>query len=185
MGRYEGWDLGSASSVRRAMARRGLLQPAAYQAKRRQPARARRTVFVDPPLRRNRVPQANFSAFETTAEGTRQLGAVVNYATKLALACPVSATQTATDLLAAPKAATEAAGALLGRPLVEDCTDATTGEIAPLVVVTDTHTGAASLGLGGSDSLTDWLRALPLNCRPAPGRGARTDRSGGRDKSEA
>ena len=50
MGRYQGWDLGSASSVRRAMARRGLLQPAAYQAERRQLARARRAVFVDPPL---------------------------------------------------------------------------------------------------------------------------------------
>ena len=46
----------------------------------------------------------------------------------------MSATQTATNLLAALEAATKAAGALLGRPLVEDCTDATTGEIAPLVI---------------------------------------------------
>ena len=35
MGRYDGWDLGSPSSVHRAMARRGLLQPVRYQAERR------------------------------------------------------------------------------------------------------------------------------------------------------
>ena len=40
--------------------------------------------------------------------------------------------------------------------------------------------GACRSG-GGSDSLTDWLRALGLICRLVPGRRARTDRSGGRD----
>ena len=48
-------DVGSASSVRRAMARHGLLQPVRYQAERRQLAQARREVFVEPPVRRNRV----------------------------------------------------------------------------------------------------------------------------------
>ena len=47
IGFYEGWDLGSASSVRRAMARRGLLQPVGYQAQRRR----QRT---NPPLERFR-----------------------------------------------------------------------------------------------------------------------------------
>ena len=177
----DGHDVGSASSVRRAMARRGLLQPVRYQAERRQLAQACREVFVEPPVRRNRVWQVDFSAFETTTEGTWQLGGVVDYAAKVALACPVTVTQTAADLLAALHAAIDAAEALLGCRLAEDCVDAVTGEIVPIAVVTDTHTGGASLGLGGSDSLTDWLRALPLNCRPAPGRGARTDRSGGRD----
>ena len=69
MGRYDGWDLASPSSVHRAMARRGLLQPVRYQAERRQLAAARREVFVDPPARRNRVWQVDFSAFETTSEG--------------------------------------------------------------------------------------------------------------------
>ncbi len=36
MGRYDGWDLASLSSVHRAMARRGLLRPVRYQAERRQ-----------------------------------------------------------------------------------------------------------------------------------------------------
>ena len=60
MGRYEGWELGSQSSVRRAMARRGLLQPVRYQAERRQLAKAPRAVFVDVSSRRNRVWQADF-----------------------------------------------------------------------------------------------------------------------------
>ena len=137
MGFYEGWDLGSQSSVRRAMARRGLLQPVGYQAQRRQLAAARRAVFVDPPTRRNRVWQADFSEFETAAQGTWQLGGVVDYVSKLVLACPVTATQTATDLLAALDAAEHTAQTLLGHPLIEDCVDAVTGEIVPIAVVTD------------------------------------------------
>ena len=137
MGRYNGWDLASPSSVHRAMARRGLLQPVRYQAERRQLAAARRETFVDPPARRNRVWQADFSAFETTTEGTWQLCGVVDYAAKVALACPVTATQTASDLLAAFEAAIGAAEALLERPLIEDCVDEATGEIVPLAVVTD------------------------------------------------
>ena len=51
--------LASQSSVRRAMGRRGLLQPVGYQAERRQLAQARRAVFLDPPARRNRVWQTD------------------------------------------------------------------------------------------------------------------------------
>ena len=79
----------------------------------------------------------DFSAFETTAEGTWQLCGVVDYAAKVALACPVTATQTAGDLIAALEAAIDAAEALLEHPLIEDCVDEATGEIMPLVVVTD------------------------------------------------
>ena len=136
-GRYEGWDLASPSSVHRVMARRGLLQPVRYQAQRRQLTVARREVFVDPPARRNRVWQIDFSAFETTAEGTWQLCGVADYATKLALARPVTATQTAANLITAFGDAVEAAEALQGRPLIEDCTDPVTGQITPLVIVTD------------------------------------------------
>ena len=46
-------DMGSPSSVKRAMARRNLLQPVRYQTERRQLAAARREVFVEPP----RAPQ--------------------------------------------------------------------------------------------------------------------------------
>lgn len=137
MGRYDGHDLGSQSSVRRAMERRDLLQPVAYQAERRQLARARRQAFLEPPTRRNRVWQVDFSEFETEREGVWQLGGVVDYVTKLALDCPVTATQTASDLCAALDAAATRAEELLGRPLAEDCVDPATGEIVPIIVVSD------------------------------------------------
>lgn len=137
MGRYDGHQLGSASSVRRAMARRDLLQPVAYQAERRQLAKARREAFLDPPTRRNRVWQADFSEFETEREGTWQLGGVTDYVAKVVLACPVTATQTATDLCAALDAAEARAEQLLDRPLAADCVDPDTGEIVPIIVVTD------------------------------------------------
>ena len=155
MGRYDGWDLASPSSVHRAMARRALLQPVRYQAERRQLAAARREVFVDPPARRNRVWQVDFSAFETTTEGTWQLCGVVDYAAKIALVCPVTATQTAGDLIGALEAAIDAAEALLGYPLIEDCADPATGEITPLVVVTDNGPAMKST------ALARWFAARP------------------------
>lgn len=133
----EGCDVGSPASVKRAMARRDLLQPVRYQAERRQLAQARREAFVEAPVQPNRVWQADFTQFETTTEGTWRLCAVVDYATKVALSCPVATTQGATDLIAALQDAVAAAEALRGRPLIEDCVDADTGEIVPLVVVTD------------------------------------------------
>ena len=133
----EGYDVGSASSVKRAMARRGLLQPVRYQAERRQLAQARREAFVEAPVRRNRVWQADFTQFETEAEGIWRLCPVVDYATKVALACPITLTQGATDLIAALQAAVDAVESLLGRTLAQDCADPATGEITPLVIVTD------------------------------------------------
>lgn len=115
MGRHEGWDLSSAFSVRRAMARRGLPQPVRCQAERRQLARTRRAVLVVPSLQ-NPVWQADFSEFDTAAQGTWQLGGVVDCVTKVALACPLSATQTAADLCAAFDAAEARASELAGRP---------------------------------------------------------------------
>jgi transposase InsO family protein len=118
------------------MRRRGLLQPVNYQAERRQLAKARRAVFVDPPQRRNRVWQFDFSEFETTSGGTWRLGGTVDYHAKDALACPVSATSTAQDLIAALNAAEAAAEDLLGVPLVFDCVD-DDWRLWPVVVVTD------------------------------------------------
>ena len=89
----------------------------------------------------------DFSAFETASEGTWQLCGVVDYAAKVALVCPVTATQTAGDLIAALEAALDAAEALLGRTLVEDCADPATGETTPLVVVTDNGPAMKSTAL--------------------------------------
>ena len=125
----------------------GFLQPVRYQAERRQFAAARREVFVEPPARRNRVWQADFSQFETTSEGTWRLCGVVDYAAKVALACPVTTTGGATDLIAALQAAVDAAEALTGRRLIEDCVDATTGEIVALTVVTDNGPAMKSVAL--------------------------------------
>ena len=51
-------------------------------------AAARREVFLEPPVRPNGLRQADFFQFETTIEDTWRLCNVVDYATKLALACP-------------------------------------------------------------------------------------------------
>jgi transposase InsO family protein len=141
----------SQSSVRRALHRRGLLQPVRYQAERRQLARARHATFWEPPTRRNRVWQTDFTEFETTAHGTWRIAGVVDYWTKLCLAAPVSGTQTARDAIAAIREAIEMAEALLGSSLLEDCSDAATGEIHPVVIVTDN---------GPAYKSTDFLRFI-------------------------
>jgi transposase InsO family protein len=134
--RTDGHQL-SQASVKRAMARRGLLMPVRYQAERRAHARARRALFDEPPTRRNRLWQTDFSEFETTAGGDWQLGGVVDYVAKVCLACPVTGTQTARDAIAAVEAALAEAERLLGHSVLEDCVDPATGELEPLIVVSD------------------------------------------------
>jgi transposase InsO family protein len=133
---HDGVDVGSASSVGRAMARRGLLQPVRYQAERRQLAQARRAVFVDPPDRRNRVWQMDFSEFETTTGGIWRIGALCDYWAKPALAGRVAATATAIDLIATLDAAIASAEEQLGHPLILDCLN-DDDVIEPIAVVTD------------------------------------------------
>ena len=87
------------------MARRGLLGPVRCQAERRQLAAAPRAVFADAPSRPNQVWQADFCESETPAQGTWQLGGVVECVTEVVLACPVSATVTAGEGCAAFDAA--------------------------------------------------------------------------------
>jgi len=153
MAHYDGHDVGSPSSVARAMARRGLLQPVRYQTERRQWAKARKEAFLEPPTRRNRVWQADFSEFETSREGTWRLGGIIDYAAKLALGCPVTATQTGHDLCAVFDTAVARAEELLGYPLIEDCVDPETGEIIPIVIVTDNGPAMKSL------PVANWFRA--------------------------
>jgi len=127
----------SQSSVKRALARRGLLMPVRYQAERRALARARRATFDAPPTQRNRVWQTDFSEFETTAGGTWRITAVVDYAAKLCLAAHANGTQTAKDAVCVLEAAIAEAERLLERPLAEECLDAESGELHPLVIVSD------------------------------------------------
>ena len=127
----------SASSVKRALGRRGLLLPARYHAQRRALARARKGVFKFPTPRRNRVWQTDFSEFETTRAGTWMLTSVVDYWAKVCLTSFANGTQTARDAVATLEAAIAEAEALMGHSLVEDCVDPDTGEIFPVVVVSD------------------------------------------------
>ena len=71
-------------TVHRILDERGLLNGRRYPAERRELAKARKQTFQDPPTRRNRVWQTDFSEFETRAGGTWQLGGVVDYAAKFA-----------------------------------------------------------------------------------------------------
>jgi transposase InsO family protein len=134
--RNDGIDV-SPASVRRALARRGLLLPPRYQAERRQLAKARRAVFEIAPTRRNRIWQMDFSAFETTGGGLWNLTGVVDYAAKVCLTCPATGTQTAREAVAAVEAAILTAEDLLEIPLVDDCVDPVTGEVVHLVIVSD------------------------------------------------
>ncbi len=127
----------SRSSVLRALARRDLLLPVRYQAERRQLAVARRALFVAAPTRRNRVWQTDFTEYETTRGGVWRIAPVVDYATKVCLAAPVSGTTTAHDAIGAIEAAIAEAERLLGHPLLDDCVDRDTGELTPVTVVTD------------------------------------------------
>jgi putative transposase len=141
----------SRSSVLRALERRGLLLPVRYQAERRQLAAARHATFWEPPARRNRVWQTDFTEYETSRGGTWRLAPVVDYVTKLCLAVPVSGTTAARDAVRAVEVAIAEAERLLGRPLASDCVDPATGELHPLTIVTDN---------GPAYKSTDFLRFI-------------------------
>jgi putative transposase len=72
-------------------------------------------------------------------------GVVEDWA-KLALACPVTTTQSTRDAVAALEAAIDQAETLLGHELLQDCVDHHTGELLPVVVVTDNGPAYRSVG---------------------------------------
>jgi putative transposase len=67
------------STVQRALRRRGLLLATGFRADRRSWARLRKRVFRDPPRRRNRVWQMDFSEFETARGGIWRICAVIDH----------------------------------------------------------------------------------------------------------
>jgi len=79
----------------------------------------------------------DFSRFETSAGGSWNISGVIDYATKVCIAAPITGRQGARDAVAALTEAIEAAEELLGRPLIEDCVDPETGELEHLTIVTD------------------------------------------------
>lgn len=127
----------SQSSVYRAMKRRDLLLPARYQAERREIAAARKKAFVDPPTRRNRVWQTDFTRIEISSGSAWWISPVVDYSGKVILSAPVSSRIAARDAISALEEAISAAETFMGQTLLSDCTDPATGELTPVTVVTD------------------------------------------------
>ncbi len=115
----------------------GLVLPVDYARERKNLAAGRREAFLQPPTRRNRVWQMDFFELETAGGGTWRSGDIIDYATKLVLAGPVTATQTGRDAVASVQAAVEQAEILLGGPLIEDLIDPGTGLVTPIFLVTD------------------------------------------------
>lgn len=148
MMRADGCDA-SASSVLRAMARRGLLQPIDYQRERRDLAIARREAFIEVPTRRNRVWQTDFSEFETHGGGIWRISGAVDYVCKVMLTARTSMNQTAADAIESLEEAREQAGRWLGRPLVEDLLDRATGELTPIKLVSDNGPAYKSSSFAG------------------------------------
>jgi transposase InsO family protein len=74
----------------------------------------RRKVCHDPPTRRNRVWQTDFSEFETTGGGIWRICAVIDYATKYCQAITVSPTARGADALACLQLAVTEAERVLG-----------------------------------------------------------------------
>lgn len=94
-----------------------------------------RGAFVDPPARRNRVWQTDFSGLETAGAGVRQLGGRVGHACKWrwpARGRPRRPGATPSGRLRTPATAR---GELIRRSLLEDRIDPEAGEIVPVVVV--------------------------------------------------
>lgn len=146
----------SQSSVKRVMGRNGLLQPVGYHAERRQLTKARKAAFVDPPTRRNRVWQMDFSELESLTGGIWRLGGVADYWAKVSLACITSTTMRTAEAIAMLTAAREQAQAWLGHPLVEEVVDPATGEIAAqIIIVTDNGPAFRSVGFAR------WIHAQP------------------------
>ncbi len=135
--RLDGQERISASSVRRSMSRQGLLQPRRYQAERRALAQARKAVFVSPPVRRNRLWQLDWSEFETLAGGSWNYAAIVDDWAKVALAAWASPTKTTADAILALETAIGEVERLLGLSLRDECVDPDTGELTPVVIVSD------------------------------------------------
>jgi transposase InsO family protein len=127
----------SDSTMYRVLARNGLVLPANYTGEVRRLAGVRKETFIDPPVRRNRLWQADFSEFETAGAGIWNLGGVVDYWAKVNLACEVTIRKTTDDAITFFEAALDEVETLLGMSWVEDLTDPVTGDIGTLKLVTD------------------------------------------------
>jgi putative transposase len=136
MARHDGHQL-TMSTVLRILRDEGLLLQTSYQRDRRRLAAERKAAFCDPPTRPNQVWQFDFSEYETSSGGTWRTAGVADYWSKYEFGWHWSATANQHDAVAGVELAIAEATRLLGASLLETFTDAQTGEITPLVLVTD------------------------------------------------
>ena len=136
MTRHDGCVL-SGSTALRVLRRRGLTLPAHYTRERRSLAAARRAAFLNQPTGPNQVWQLDFSEFETSTGGTWRIAGCTDYWSKYELGWHIALTANQHDAIAAVALAIVEAQALAGESLLDAVTDKTTGEIRPVVVVTD------------------------------------------------
>ena len=128
----------SVSTVERAMRRRNLLQPVAYQAERRELAKARACAFAEPPTGPNQVWQLDFSEFETTTGRVWRIAGCADYFSKYEFGWHVATTCNGGDAqLAVHLAITEAERLAGGVSLAEQLTDPDTGQLRRITLVTD------------------------------------------------
>ena len=127
----------SASTTLRILRRRGLLQPAGYTRERRQLAAARRAAFTAPPSGPNQVWQLDFTEFATTRGGTWRIAGLAEDWSTYAFGWHLAATANQHDAVAAVELAITETQTLAGAPLLPAVTDKATGEIHPIVLVTD------------------------------------------------
>lgn len=128
----------SASTVERALRRRGLLQPVDYQGERRELAKAREAAFAAPPTRPNEVWQLDFSEYETTTGGIWRLAGITDYFTKYEHGWHIAPTCTGADAIEAVRIAIAEAERLGGHRLSSLLpVNPATGEIRRIKLVTD------------------------------------------------
>jgi len=111
--------------------------------------------------------QFDFSEYETTAGGIWQMGAAVDYWAKPALVCRVATTKTASDMIAALEEAIHNAGMLIDGSLAGDCVNPDTGEIEPLIIVTDNGSAMRSTAVAAWFQKRPWLKHIGTLFTPA------------------
>jgi putative transposase len=136
MARHGGHQL-TMSTVLRVLRDEGLLLEASYQRERRRLAAERKAAFCDPPTGRNQVWQFDFSEYETSRGGTWRTAGVADYWSKYEFGWHWSPTANQHDAVAGVELAIAEATRLLGGSLLEAVTDAQSGEVTPVVLVTD------------------------------------------------
>jgi putative transposase len=180
--RADGYQ-GSASSVERAMRRRGLLQPVDYQGERRELAKARKAAFAEPPTGPSQVWQLDFSEYETTAGGIWRLAGVCDYFSKYEYGWHIAPSCAGGDAIAAVKLAIVEAERLDGRPLAEQLRDPGSGKIRRIKLVTDN--GGAFKGAAFAAFIASRPELLHIRTRrKSPGQNGVRERAFGSLKYE-